>query len=84
MRTAAPGIKTPSRSQNSGGGISSAPPGHQPTRRAYQRGGVSIAALLMARAIATQTVLHGSLAASHSLLSSNDVFAATWLSSRAT
>ena len=45
-----------------------APPGHISTRRAYEHGGVSIAALLMARATATQIVLPGSPRASHSRL----------------
>jgi hypothetical protein len=40
-------------------------PGHSPTQRAYEQGGVSIAALLIARATATQIVLPGSPGASH-------------------
>jgi hypothetical protein len=39
------------------GASAHAPPGNHPTRRAYQRGGVSIAALLMARATAPRIVL---------------------------
>jgi hypothetical protein len=38
-----------------------APPGYSPTQRAYEQGGVSIAALLIARATATRIVLPGSL-----------------------
>jgi hypothetical protein len=39
--------KTPCRPHTSGGGTTDAPPGHQPTRRAYEQGGVSIAVLLI-------------------------------------
>jgi hypothetical protein len=47
------GHKKPPAGHTSPEGVSAhAPPGHPPTRRAYQRGGVSIAELLMARAAA--------------------------------
>jgi hypothetical protein len=60
--------KTPCRSYSSGGGVSDAPSGHLPTRRAYEHGGVSIAALLIARTTAIRIVLPGSPGASHLLL----------------
>jgi Peptidase family M23 len=50
--------KTPCRSQASGGGISDAPSGTCPRRHAYEPGGVSIAALLIARAAATRSSDH--------------------------
>jgi hypothetical protein len=50
------------------GASAHAPSGHLPTRRAYEHGGVSIAALLIARTTAIRIVLPRSPGASHSLL----------------
>jgi hypothetical protein len=62
------GIKTPCRPYASGGGISTRAAWKLPTWRAYEQGGVSIAALLMARTAATRIALPRSPGASYLLL----------------
>jgi hypothetical protein len=72
VRTGAQHKKPPPARTTPEGASAHAPLGNHPARRAEEQGGISIAALLMARATATQIVRPGSPGASHLRLVSLD------------